>query len=197
MTPPRTIALVGLRASGKSSVGEALARLLDMPFVDLDDEVALLADEDAIDEEHKLSSVGSVWMVLGEPAFRDLESEALERVLRRPGACVLATGGGTIERERNREWLASRALVVWLDVPVPELQRRLRADDAARPPLMGKDAIDEVPEVARQRIPLYAEVAQVRVEAGAGTASEIAGRIAIRLNRPGLALGDPPDRLPG
>ena len=111
------------------------------------------------------------------------------------GACVLATGGGTVEREHNRALLSTHALVVWLDVPVPELQRRLRADDVSRPPLLGSDEVDEVPEIARRRAPLYEEVARVRIDAGVGTPQEIADRISFHLIGPGLTRGEPSPSL--
>ncbi len=173
----RAFALVGLRASGKSTVGRALAELLHVPFVDLDEELVRAS---------KFPSIGELFITLGEPAFREIETRVLEDTLANDESIVIATGGGVVERERNRVLLAEHAFVVWLDVPVPELQRRLRADPVERPSLTGPDAVSEVPEIARRREPLYAALAALRVAADSGTPTEIAAGISFRLAGQGL-----------
>jgi shikimate kinase len=181
MTAARTIALIGLRASGKSSVGRALASRLGRGFVDLDDEIVRAASPHG--------SIGAAFVALGEAAFRDLEARTLERVLAQNEAIVLATGGGVVERAANRMLLEHRALVVWLQVDVPELQRRLRADPTPRPPLLGSDAVKEVPLIAARREPFYGLVAHLEIEAGAGSAAEVAERISTSLASAGLRPG--------
>jgi shikimate kinase len=183
----RTIALVGLRASGKTSVGRALAADLGREFVDLDDEIAREAGRVA--GSGGFESAGDVLARLGEEGFREIETRALERVLLRPDAFVLATGGGTVVRERNRALLSERAYVVWLDVPVGELQRRLRADPTVRPPLSGSDAVTEVGALFRARAPLYALAARWRIDASGGPPAGIARLVRAHMDSLGPVPG--------
>jgi shikimate kinase len=150
---PRPIALVGLRASGKTTLGKLLSARLGRSFVDLDAEVELL--DAALRGTRDVRRAGEILREEGEPRFRDLEERALERVLSRTEPLVLATGGGVVERARNRLLLRTRARCVWLAVPVEELQRRLQSDPTSRPPLDGCDAVAEVPALLARRAPLY------------------------------------------
>ncbi len=158
----RPIALVGLRASGKTTLGRALAERLCRVFVDLDEEVS--REDAALRATNEMRPAGEILASEGEPHFRDLEERALERVLSRTDAIVLATGGGVVERARNRLLLRTRARCVWLDVSVEELQRRMRADPTVRPALLGRDAITEVAEIAARREPWFREIGALRVE---------------------------------
>ncbi len=146
---PRPIALVGLRASGKTTLGRLLAEKLGRVFVDLDEEVS--REDAALRASEVLRPAGEILATEGEPKFRDLEERALERVLSRTEPLVLATGGGVVERAKNRLLLRTRARCLWLQVPVEELQRRMRVDPTVRPALLGRDPIAEVPEIATRR----------------------------------------------
>jgi shikimate kinase len=106
---PGCIALVGLPASGKSSIGAALARRLGLPFVDLDEKI--------VTEEGR--TIAAIFKEDGEAAFRQLESSSLDKATGR-GKLVLATGGGCVLTPGNRALLVERCLVVWLDLS-PEL----------------------------------------------------------------------------
>jgi shikimate kinase len=174
--PGAPVALIGLRCSGKSSVGAALARLLAVPFCDLDDEVALIAGAD---------SAGAVIDELGLETFRRLESRALERVLteadRRGGAGVLATGGGVVESAVNRQWLALRTRCVWLRAELPVLRARMVADPTRRPSLTGADPADELEPLATRRAPLYAAVASLELATDDRDVDELARELAARL----------------
>ncbi len=159
---PRPIALVGLRASGKTTLGRLLAEKLGRAFVDLDEEVS--REDGALRASEVLRPAGEILAVEGEPRFRDLEERALERVLSRTEPLVLATGGGVVERAKNRLLLRVRARCLWLQVPVEELQRRMRADPTARPALLGRDPITEVPEIAARREAWFGELTATAVD---------------------------------
>jgi shikimate kinase len=177
-TERRIVALVGLRCSGKSSVGRELARLLARPFVDLDDEVAFLAGSD---------TAGAVIEELGLEAFRRLEARALERILTAGEAGVLATGGGVVEQALNRQWLALHTRCVWLRAEPALLRARLLADPVLRPSLTGADPADELETLARERAPFYAEVAEHVVDVGEAPPRALAQAIAALLDRSGGA----------
>ncbi|MBK7645359.1 MAG: shikimate kinase [Planctomycetes bacterium] len=181
---PAKIALVGLRGSGKSTVGALLARELGRVFVDLDHELARLwysthpADSVARDPGAPAGSgaaapsAGELLTRLGEPVFRELESRALAEVLERREPLVLACGGGTVLNEENRARLRGGAWVVWLEAPVEELARRLAGDPTPRPPLTeagrhagpaGAANLEELRQLRDAREAFYQDVAHLRI----------------------------------
>lgn len=154
----RRVVLIGYRATGKSSVGQELARGLGLPFVDSDREF----------ERRQGRSIAAVFANEGEGAFRRGEAALLAELLAAPGEWVLATGGGAVlvadSRRRLRE---SGALIVWLDTDDAELAARLRKDAGGRPALQGVDPAVEVAAVLTERRPLYRALADLRCDVGA------------------------------
>src|SRR3954452_6546055 len=107
--------------SGKSSVGRALAPLLNIPFVDLDEEV----------EQQSRRTVAEIFASGGEGAFRLAESRALAAAAA-SGRSVVACGGGIVLDPSNRALLASSGVVVYLEAPVETLRSRV-GDGRGRP----------------------------------------------------------------
>jgi shikimate kinase len=149
----RTITLVGLMGSGKSSVGKRLAQALDLPFRDADDEVETAAGR----------SIPEIFDQLGEPAFRDGERRVIARLLEGP-PIVLATGGGAFMNAETRELIKTRSVSVWLKADLPILAKRV-ARKESRPLLTGKDPMAVLTEQAAVRYPAYAQ-ADITVETG-------------------------------
>jgi shikimate kinase len=147
----RTITLVGLMGSGKSSVGKRLAQALDLPFRDADDEVETAAGR----------SIPEIFEQLGEPAFRDGERRVIARLLEGP-PIVLATGGGAFMNAETRELIKTRSVSVWLKADLPILAKRV-ARKENRPLLTGKDPMAVLTEQAAVRYPAYAQ-ADITVE---------------------------------
>ena len=174
MNDPRPIALVGLRCVGKTSVGRALARQLALVFVDLDDETVRASGLD-------LPGAGALLAQVGEPRFRAFEQLALEQVLQRGDARVLATGGGVVERASNRELLRASTRCVWLRAGLEVLSARLERERASRPALLGLDPAAEIEATARRREPLYRELAQLTLDVGTLTPEALARSIAREL----------------
>lgn len=164
----RHVALVGARASGKTSVARALAATLGAPWVDVDDEIAHLSG---------LASAGETLRTVGEATFRALETSALIAALGRSVAHVVATGGGTVLSRTNRELLRARADVVWLEVGAETLAARMRNDPGLRPALLGSDPVAEIGDVLASREALYREVALMAVDAERGSVDEVAERV--------------------
>lgn len=148
------ISLVGLPGVGKTTVGRRLARELDHEFVDCD---ALL-------EERLQCSIREFFEVEGEPRFRELESRLLIELVERTQT-VMATGGGIVLREANRDLLRLRTTCVYLNARPQALAHRLRYD-TKRPLLQGSDPHARLVALAAERDPLYREVARIEVEAG-------------------------------
>ena len=105
VTLPRHVVLIGLMGVGKSTVGRRLAKELQRPFADVDEQVEL----------HAGLTVPTIFRDLGEPQFREIEAEVLAALLARDAPLVIAAGGGAVTGERNRAALsAAGAFVVWL-----------------------------------------------------------------------------------
>lgn len=154
-TAPRSLVLVGARGSGKTTVGRLLAQRMGRPFVDLDEQI----------EQSAGRSVREIFEAHGEPAFRELEAQALRNALSAAGQ-VVAAGGGIVLREANRKELREH-FCVWLKAEPAVLERRLRHDPATckrRPALTSLPPEDEMRQVLAQRLPLYAEVCHLAVD---------------------------------
>ena len=149
----RTIALVGLMGSGKSSIGRRLAAVLDMPFRDADAEVESAAGQ----------LIPDIFANLGEGAFREGERKVIARLLDYPPQ-VLATGGGAFMNHETRDLIKRNAVSVWLKVDVDVMARRVGRKDN-RPLLAGRDPAGVLRSLAEVRNPVYA-LADVTVETG-------------------------------
>jgi len=134
--------LVGLMGSGKSSIGRRLAFRLQLPLVDLDDEIVNKAG----------CSIPELFAEHGEAGFRDLESRMLAEVIGKPA--VLATGGGIVMRDANCELLKQHPPVIWLKASPEFLAHRIEGD-ANRPLIADGDTLNKLQELARIRYPRY------------------------------------------
>lgn len=168
-----TIALLGLRCSGKTTVARLLALALGCAAVDQDDETLRFAQHSG----WRVAAAGELLQRAGEVRFREFEAVALRRLLEPSVRLVLATGGGVVERPDNRTWLARTARSVFLSVPLELLGERLRRDPTPRPALRGGDPAAELAELRARREPLYRALADVTLECGAAPPEEIVQRI--------------------
>jgi shikimate kinase len=135
--------------SGKTTIGQRLARILGLEFIDSDHEL----------EDHTGASVSLIFDVEGEEGFRLRETAMLKKLTARRGV-LLATGGGSILREENRRMLQATGLVVYLRTPVAQQLRRL-SRDKSRPLLQSGDREEKLTRLAEQRNPLYEEMADI------------------------------------
>lgn len=152
---PRNIVLIGMRASGKTTLGRELAARLGRPFLDLDDELSRRAGKDA---DRLLAEDG-------EDVFRRWEHTVLEQASTRAGH-VIATGGGAVLHESSFGALAATGIVVYLEVEPAELAAR--ADRRPRPPLTDLPTHEEVVALLEQRRGLYEKAAQIKIHATSG-----------------------------
>ncbi len=122
--PEQPIWIVGAPGSGKTTVGERLARRLGRPFADLDKLIEATAGR----------TIAEIFAEEGEASFRRHENAALARVLDEAGgSAVVACGGGIVSRKANRERLAATGVILWLDVPITVARRRCASATATRP----------------------------------------------------------------
>jgi XRE family aerobic/anaerobic benzoate catabolism transcriptional regulator len=144
---PQTIALIGLRGAGKSTVGRQLADELARPFVELD---ALIEDEAGL-------SLAEIFELHGESYYRRLEREALTRLLASEQDAVLATGGSLVNEASTYRLLKTNTLTVWLRANPEQHLERVAAQGDRRPMAGRADPLAELRSLLKQREPLYRE----------------------------------------
>lgn len=151
------IFLIGPRASGKTTLGKMLAYTLNLPFLDTDEKV----------ERESGQPIAEIVKQGGWDRFRALETKVLRKVCTREPH-VVATGGGIVLREENRELLKKHGVTLYLKADVEELIARLTAAPlpGQRPALTDKSAEDEVRQVVAEREPIYAAAANITLDAG-------------------------------
>lgn len=143
MTPPHNIVLVGFMGTGKSCVGQFLAKRLGMTFLDMDDMIV----------ERAGKSVPRIFAEDGEPHFRALECELARDLSARHGL-VIATGGGIVLDPRNIEAFSKTGMVVCLSATPGAIEARV-GNDTNRPLLAGGDKRRKITELLQKRRPLY------------------------------------------
>lgn len=166
---------------GKSTVGRHLARQTGMRFVDSDAEI----------EKRLGETIRSFFEREGEAPFRRVEEQVIAELLDDPGEMVLATGGGAVLKERNRQGLKAGATVLYLRSTPEELFRRLR-HDTQRPLLQVRDPLQKLRELFAQRDPLYRSTAHYVLETGRPSVAALVNMVLMQLELAGLIS---PDRV--
>jgi len=153
---PLNIALIGFRATGKSTIGEILARRLGMRLIDMDRYLTSEAGRDI-----------ATWVKQeGWDSFRKAESRLLEIISLEEGL-VVAAGGGIVLDPQNRTVLRKHFFTVWLKAATPTIQARLSADPGSprtRPALSELPMQEEIVKVLSEREPLYSQVADIEID---------------------------------
>jgi len=166
------LVLVGPPASGKTTVGTALAELRGVPFRDTDADVEAAAG----------ATVADLFVERGEPHFRALEEQAVARALAEHEG-VLALGGGAVTSAATRELLVAygRAggAVVWLDVDLASAAKRVGLSRDR--PILGINPRAMLRHMLETRAPLYGEVATLTVHTGGRDPGEVVDDIAAAL----------------
>lgn len=138
--------------AGKSTLGKRLARALQLTYCDSDEELV----------NRTGASISLIFDVEGESGFRDRESNLLDELTQRDDL-VLATGGGIVLREKNRQMLKERGFVIYLYASLDRLYERTRKD-TSRPLLQTDDPRESLRKIVEQRAPLYEQTADLSVD---------------------------------
>lgn len=143
----KIILLVGLMGSGKTSVGKRLARKLNLPFVDGDQEVEKAAGIPLVD----------VLKCFGEKEYRAGEERVMKRLLQ-GNPCILASGGGSFVAEQTRQMARKNAITIWLKADIDVLYHRTTGRKH-RPFLKGSDneLKDKLEKYINEEYPYYSE----------------------------------------
>jgi shikimate kinase len=183
---PGNIFLVGMMGAGKTSVGRVLAKRLNKAFY----------DSDHVIEQRTGVKIPVIFEIEGEPGFRHRESVVLDELTALDNI-VLATGGGAVLAQANRERLRTKGTVVYLRASVKDLLNRTR-HDKNRPLLQTADPRARLNELYEKRDPLYREVAHVTIDTGSQSLSTLMNRLcqALEAERDRTATMDQPQCKP-
>ncbi len=172
------LSLVGMPGGGKSTVGRHLARSLQTRFVDSDTEI-----------ERRIGCPIRVFFEReGEASFRDIEEEVVAELIAGSSG-VIATGGGTVLREKTRHALHRQTTVVYLRSTPEELFRRLR-HDMHRPLLQVADPMRRLRDLYAERDPLYRKTAHFIIETGRPSVHTLVNMVLMQLELAGLVRPD-------
>jgi shikimate kinase len=148
----RNIILIGPMGSGKSTIGNIIARRLHREF----------QDSDHFIEERTGVDVARIFDVEGEQGFRDRESNALSELLSKNNR-VIATGGGSVLRRQNQQLLKQKGYIVFLDTTVNQQMQRLQRDKK-RPLLQTENPRQRLESLLLERRPIYLDLADLAVK---------------------------------
>ncbi len=167
----RNLHLVGMPGAGKSTVGKVLARHLHLAFIDADHALV----------EHTGVSIATIFEVEGEAGFRQRESILIAELCQREGL-LLATGGGAILREENRDALRQSGVVIYLHASLDHLWQRTR-HDSRRPLLQTGNPRGALRSLLEIRDPLYRQTADLVAETGRQSVNKLVSEIELELSR--------------
>jgi shikimate kinase len=155
--------LIGMMGVGKTTVGQLLADRLSYQFIDTDDFIQQATGQ----------SIPTIFAESGEAIFRQLETATLSQVAARTNK-VIATGGGIVLSRENWSYLR-HGVIVWLDVPVDQLQARLESD-TSRPLLQDTNLGERLTQLSADRRSLYAQ-ADIHIAIAEDTPEQVTARV--------------------
>ncbi len=141
------IALIGLRGAGKSTLGEALATELNLPFIELDREI----------EREAGTGLSEIFLLYGQQGYRRYEQRCLEKILESQSRCVIATGGSIVSEPGTYDLLRSSCFTVWLKAKPEEHMARVTAQGDMRPMAGNAQAMDDLKRILQSRAALYGQ----------------------------------------
>ncbi len=140
------IFLLGLPGSGKTTLGQQLAGVMQCPFIDLDQEIEKVTGK----------KIREIFESQGEQAFRKIESKELKKWCREAGDLVIATGGGAPCFFDNMDWIVKSGKSIFLDVSIEEIKKRMDATEIAQRPLFATgDVLENLARLRADRLPWY------------------------------------------
>lgn len=140
------VCLIGLRGAGKSTLGKLAAEQLDVPFLELNKEIAL----------HGGMPIDEIMALYGQEGYRKLEAGSLDRVIENYDRVILAVAGGIVSEPETFNKLLSNFHTIWLKASPQEHMDRVRAQGDERPMAGNADAMEQLTSILASREVLYA-----------------------------------------
>jgi XRE family aerobic/anaerobic benzoate catabolism transcriptional regulator len=144
-TRTQRIALVGLRGAGKTTLGAALAKSLQIPFYELDREVERLSG----------TTLGAMIELYGQQAYRRYELQALQELLAAHPRFIVATGGSLVSETATYELLLRSCFTIWVRTSPEEHMQRVVAQGDLRPMAGSQQAMADLRRILEERSELY------------------------------------------
>lgn len=141
----RRVCLIGLRGAGKSTLGAMAAQVLRVPFVELNVEI----------EEHAGMPVNEILALYGQEGYRQLEAQAVSRVIATHDMMILAVAGGIVSAPDTYKTLLAHFHTVWLKATPDEHMARVRSQGDTRPMEGNPEAMEQLRSILRSRETLY------------------------------------------
>lgn len=139
----KNIVLVGMMGAGKTTVGELLATKLNRELKDID----------RVIEQEQKKSIIEIFTNDGEEAFRQLESETIEK-LSNMSDLIISTGGGALEKANNLSNLQKNGIIIYLKADIEELFKRVK-NETQRPLLKEQDPLEVIKKLIKKREKFY------------------------------------------
>ena len=162
----QNILLIGFMGAGKTSVGLKLSWKLRIP----------VEDTDKLIEKRTGKAISEIFQTEGEEAFREMETNLLREISKRPYRRILSVGGGTPVREENRKLLRKCGTVIYLRVRPETVYARLKGDKS-RPLLQGEDPLGTIQRLLESRKEAYESCADIILDVDELSAEECAAKL--------------------
>lgn len=141
----KRVALIGLRGAGKSTLGLRLGQELNVPFIEMDQEI----------EKDTGMPLGEIFSLYGQTGYRAIERRTLERVLGEQKRAILSVGGGVVSEKETYDYLLSNCYTVWIKAHPEEHMARVIAQGDLRAIAGGNQAMLDLRGILEAREPLY------------------------------------------
>lgn len=139
----KNIVLVGMMGAGKTTIGELLATKLNRELKDID----------RVIEQEQKKSIIEIFTNDGEEAFRQLESETIEK-FSNMSDLIISTGGGALEKANNLSNLQKNGIIIYLKADIEELFKRVK-NETQRPLLKEQDPLEVIKKLIKKREKFY------------------------------------------
>jgi XRE family transcriptional regulator, aerobic/anaerobic benzoate catabolism transcriptional regulator len=170
----RRVALIGLRGAGKSTIGRLMAEQVDLPFLELNEEI----------EQAAGMPVNEVIALYGQEGYRRLEKQSVERIVATNDSIVLAVAGGIVSEPETFNYLLRHYHTIWLKAEASDHMTRVRGQGDERPMAGNPEAMEELQSILMSREALY-ERAEIAVDTSGRTLRQTLNDVIVAIDAKG------------